>query len=53
VLALVALAEQEDVLLPCNVVNCDPDAVTFGMPIKVLFEPCEDLWVPLFEPAER
>jgi uncharacterized OB-fold protein len=52
VLALVALAEQEDVLVPCNVVNCDPDAVTFGMPVKVLFEQCEDLWVPLFEPVE-
>ena len=51
VLALVALAEQEDVLLPCNVVNCDPDKVTFGMPVKVLFENHEDLWVPLFEPV--
>ena len=52
VLALVAIAEQDDVLLPCNIVGCDPDAVTFGMQVKVLFEQNEDIWVPLFEPAE-
>lgn len=52
VLALVALEEQGDVLLPCNVVNCSPDDVTFDMPVKVLFERHEDVWVPLFEPAE-
>lgn len=51
VLALVAIEEQSDVLLPCNVVNCEPDDVRFDMPVKVLFEPAEDLWIPLFEPA--
>jgi uncharacterized protein len=51
VLALVAIEEQADVLLPCNIVNCDPDDVRFDMTVKVLFEQHEDLWVPLFEPA--
>ena len=50
VLALVALDEQSDVLLPCNIVNCDPDDVDFDMPVHVLFEQHEDVWVPLFEP---
>lgn len=52
VVALVALEEQGDVLLPWNVVNCSPDDVAFDMPVKVLFERHEDVWVPLFEPAE-
>lgn len=53
VLALVALDEQADVLLPCNIVNCAPEDVRFDMPVQVLFEPAEDLWVPLFEPLSE
>lgn len=52
VLALVALEEQSDVLIPCNIVNCDPDEVFFGMSVQVLFEQHDEIWVPLFEPAE-
>jgi len=50
VLALVSIAEQEDVRLVCNILNCDPESVTMGMPVKVLFEQHEDVWVPFFEP---
>lgn len=50
VLALVALAEQDDVLLPTNIVDCDPEAVHIGMGVAVRFEQAEDLWVPLFAP---
>ena len=50
VLGIVTLAEQEEVRLVCNVVNCDPDAVEFDMPVKVLFEEQDGCWVPLFEP---
>jgi uncharacterized OB-fold protein len=50
VVALVRLAEQDDVRLAANIVNCDPDAVTFDMPVRVAFEPAGDLWIPLFEP---
>jgi uncharacterized OB-fold protein len=50
VLALVSIAEQDDVRLVSNIVNCPPDSVTMGMPVKVLFEQHEDLWVPFFEP---
>jgi len=50
VLALVELAEQADVRIATNIINCSPDGVYIGMPVRVLFEPAEDLWVPLFEP---
>lgn len=50
VLALVSIAEQEDVRLPCNIINCDPESVTFGQKVKVLFEQHEDVWLPFFEP---
>jgi uncharacterized OB-fold protein len=50
VLALVELAEQSDVRLPTNIVNCAPESVYIGMPVRVLFEQAEDLWIPLFEP---
>jgi uncharacterized OB-fold protein len=34
-------------------VNCDPDTVTVGMPVQVIFEPHPDdeVWIPLFEPV--
>ena len=50
VVALVRIAEQSDVRLVCNIVDCDPDDVTFDMPVSVRFEQAEDLWVPLFAP---
>ncbi|MDB5453311.1 MAG: DNA-binding protein [Caulobacteraceae bacterium] len=52
VLALVVIDEQDDVQIPCNIVNCAPDDVRMNMPVKVLFEQVEDLWVPLFEPEQ-
>jgi uncharacterized OB-fold protein len=51
VLALVAIAEQDDVRIPCNIVDCAPDAVDFDMEVEVVFEQAEDLWVPLFRPV--
>ena len=51
VLALVTIAEQDDVRLVTNIVGCAPDQVTFGLEVEVLFEPVEDLWVPLFRPV--
>lgn len=50
VLALVELLEQADVRLATNIVNCPPEAVHIGMAVRAVFEPVEDLWVPLFEP---
>ncbi len=50
VLALVTIAEQDDVRLATNIVDCDPETVRIGMAVKVRFEPAGDLWVPLFAP---
>ena len=51
VLALVRLAEQGDVRLVTNIVDCDPDAVRIDMPVSVRLEQAEDLWIPLFAPS--
>ncbi len=49
-LALVAIDEQDDVRIPCNIIGCDAEDITFDMPVEVCFEQVEDLWVPLFRP---
>ena len=53
VLAIVVLPEQDDLRLTTNIVNCDPESVTIGMPVQVTFEahPEDEVWIPLFEPA--
>ncbi len=51
VLGIVTLAEQEEIRLIANIVNCDPEDVDFDMPVSVLFEQDGDYWIPLFEPA--
>jgi hypothetical protein len=35
------------------VVNCAAEDVGIGMPVQVIFEQYEDVWIPLFEPAEE
>lgn len=52
VIAVVELIEQTGLRLPTNIVNCAVDDVEIGMPVKVLFEPQGELFVPLFEPSE-
>jgi len=51
VIAIVQLPEQVDLRIATNIVNCAPEAVEIGMPVRVLFEPHGDLFVPVFEPA--
>ncbi|MEY2928189.1 MAG: hypothetical protein RL367_2666 [Pseudomonadota bacterium] len=50
VLALVRIAEQDDVRLVTNIIGCDPGAVAFDMAVTVQFEQAGDIWVPLFAP---
>jgi uncharacterized OB-fold protein len=52
VIAIVELAEQPDLRIPTNLVHCELDRVTCGMPVRVLFEPHGEVFVPLFEPDE-
>ena len=50
VIAIVQLPEQQDLRIATNIVNCAPDAVEIGMPVRVLFERHDDIFVPVFEP---
>ncbi len=50
VIAIVELDEQPDLRLPTNIVNCDLDRVSCGMPVHVLFEQHGEFFVPVFEP---
>jgi uncharacterized OB-fold protein len=51
-IAIVEIEEQPGLRLMTNVVNCPAESVRIGMPVRVLFEPYDDVWIPLFEPAE-
>jgi uncharacterized protein len=55
VLAIVELPEQEGLRLTTNIVNCDPESVEIGMPVRVIFERHDDgdesVYIPLFEPS--
>jgi uncharacterized OB-fold protein len=54
VIGLVELVEQSGLRLTTNIVNCRPEALMIGMPLRVLFEAVtEDIALPLFEPAEE
>lgn len=50
-IALVEIEEQPSVRLVSNIQNCAIDDVKIGMPVKVLFEKYEEVYLPLFEPA--
>lgn len=52
VIAIVELAEQADLRIPTNLVACDPDRLTCGMPVRVCFERHGEIFVPLFEPDD-
>lgn len=51
VIAIVELTEQPGLRLTTNLVNCGVDQVKIGMPVRVLFENHDPVWIPLFEPA--
>src|SRR5919108_1250468 len=51
VIAIVELPEQEGLRLTTNIVGCQPDEVTIGMPVEVAFEEYGGVWLPLFRPA--
>ena len=52
VVAIVQLAEQEDLTFLTNIVNCPVEEVAIGMAVRVSFLQCEDVWIPLFERAD-
>ncbi len=50
VIALVELEEQEALRLMTNIVECSPDDVYVGMPVEVVFDEHDGVWLPLFKP---
>lgn len=48
VIAIVELAEQADLRVPTNIVDCDPAAVRIGAPVEVRFEDHGEIHVPVF-----
>ena len=51
VVAQVALEEDPRVRLTTNAIDCDPERLELGMRMEVVFEPAEDVWLPLFRPV--
>ena len=52
VIAQVELAEQPDLLLTTNIVECPPEAVRIGMPVELTFEELtEGYTLPQFRPV--
>jgi uncharacterized OB-fold protein len=50
-IAIVEIEEQPDVRLTTNIVGIPADDVAIGLPVRVVFEDHDPVWVPLFEPA--
>jgi uncharacterized OB-fold protein len=48
VIAIVELAEQADLRMVTNLVDCRPDEVRIGLPVRVGFERHGDAYVPVF-----
>jgi uncharacterized OB-fold protein len=51
VIGLVTIDEQDDVRLTTNMVDIDPDDVRIGMPVEVVFEDHDPVFIPLFRPT--
>ncbi|SEP27166.1 hypothetical protein SAMN05660991_04429 [Trujillonella endophytica] len=51
VIGLVELEEQPEVRLLTNVVGVDPSDVRVGMPVEVVFEDHDPVFLPLFRPV--
>ena len=51
VFAAVALVEQDGLHVFTNICDCPLDRVTIGMPVEVMFDQQDDVWLPLFRPA--
>ena len=49
-IAIVEMEEQVGLRLMTNVLRVTPETLRVGMPVQVLFEQHDDVWIPLFEP---
>jgi len=57
--ALVALEEDPAVRIVTRIVDCEPDALRFDLPVEVVFRPLEftdvdgSVMAPMFRPAHK
>jgi uncharacterized OB-fold protein len=51
VIGLVAIDEQASVRLMTNLVDVEPEDIRTGMPVEVVFEENDDVFLPLFRPV--
>jgi uncharacterized OB-fold protein len=51
VVAIVELPEQEGLRLTTNIVGVPYDEVHIGMPVRVVFDEHDGVWLPLFTPV--
>ena len=52
VVGLVELVEQPGLRMTTNIVDCAPEDLRIGMALEVTFERQEDVWLPLYRPAQ-
>jgi uncharacterized protein len=52
IVAIVEIEEDPGVRLTTNIVGCSLEAIHVGLAVEVLFEHCEDVWIPLFKPRD-
>src|SRR5215470_17496875 len=52
VIGLVEFEEQSDIRLMTNIVGVDPAEVRIGMPVQVVFEDHDPVYLPLFRPVK-
>jgi hypothetical protein len=50
--AIVELAEDPEVRLTTQLVDCPIEDARIGMPVEVVFEHHEDVWIPVFRPVQ-
>ncbi|HEY1828266.1 MAG TPA: OB-fold domain-containing protein [Acidimicrobiales bacterium] len=53
IIAWVSLEEQPDLRLTTNLIDVEPEDVRIGMPVEVVFELSEDVYLPLFRPVRE
>ena len=53
IFGVVELVEQDELFVFTNFVDCDADAISIGMPVEVVFEKHDDVWLPMFRPDGR
>lgn len=50
---LVTLNEQAGLNITTNIINCAFEDLQIGMPVRLVFQNIENVWLPLFEPDEN